>query len=79
MTAPTAVIGVLSAALLFGEVQQAAVDEQVLRNAINELGDFDYATRTAASSIVRRTPAEQARPTLAGPSRLRPRSLCDRP
>ncbi len=65
MTAPTAVIGVLSAALLFGAVQQAPVDEQVLRNAIDTLGDFDYATRTAASSIVRRTPAEQARPALA--------------
>ena len=65
MTAPLVAIGGLSAALLFGEVQPAPVDEQVLQSAINELGDFDYATRTAASSIVRRTPAEQARPALA--------------
>src|SRR5262249_35697508 len=35
-----------------------------LQAAINKLGDLDYATRTNASRLVRRTPASQAVPAL---------------
>ena len=35
-----------------------------LKAAIDKLGDFDYATRTAASRAVRRTVASQAVPAL---------------
>ena len=45
--------------------QPAPVDDQELRMAIDQLGDLDYDTRTAASSLVRRAPAEQAGPALA--------------
>lgn len=45
--------------------QTAPVDEQELRAALDQLGDFDYDTRTAASSLLRRAPVEQAGPALA--------------
>ncbi len=45
--------------------QPASVVERDLTTAIDQLGDFDYDVRTRASSLVRRTPEEQARPALA--------------
>ncbi len=41
-----------------------AVSPAQLQAAINKLGDLDYATRTGASRLVRRTPASQAVPAL---------------
>ena len=41
-----------------------AVSREQLQAAIDKLGDLDYATRTAASRTVRRTPAAQAVPAL---------------
>ncbi len=67
MTRPTAV-AVASVVLLaagLSAAQPGPVDEQELRTAIGRLGDFDYAVRTAASSLVRRAPIEQVGPTLA--------------
>jgi HEAT repeat protein len=40
------------------------VTREQLRNAIDKLGDLDYATRTAAARTVRRTPAAQGVPAL---------------
>jgi HEAT repeat protein len=44
--------------------QPQAVSPAQLQAAINKLGDLDYATRTNASRVVRRTPATQAVPAL---------------
>ena len=41
-----------------------AVSADQLKAAIDKLGDLDYATRTSASRLVRRTPAAQAVPAL---------------
>ena len=41
-----------------------AVSAAQLQSAIAKLGDLDYATRTNASRLVRRTPAAQAVPAL---------------
>ena len=41
-----------------------AISEAQLQAAIDKLGDLDYATRTDASRIVRRTPGAQAVPAL---------------
>jgi HEAT repeat protein len=41
-----------------------AISEAQLQAAIDKLGDLDYATRTDASRIVRRTPGSQAVPAL---------------
>src|SRR5262245_33852507 len=41
-----------------------AVSPAQLQAAINKLGDLDYATRTNASRVIRRTPATQAVPAL---------------
>ena len=41
-----------------------AVSGEQLKAAIDKLGDLDYATRTNASRLVRRTPAAQAVPAL---------------
>jgi len=43
-----------------------AVSPAQLKAAIDKLGDLDYTTRTNASRLVRRTPASQAVPALAG-------------
>jgi HEAT repeat protein len=67
MTRLTAAL-VASTALLwcgFSVAQTALADDQELRAAIDHLGDFDYDTRTAASSFVRRVPVEQGGPALA--------------
>ena len=45
--------------------QAAPVFERDLTTAIDQLGDFDYDVRTRASSLVRRSPEERARPALA--------------
>jgi HEAT repeat protein len=67
MTRSTAVA--VASLLLFGAdrvaAQPAPVDGQALQAAIDQLGDFDYDTRTAASSLVRRAPVEQVGPALA--------------
>src|SRR5262245_33218694 len=44
--------------------QPQAVSPAQLQAAINKLGDLDYATRTNASRVIRRTPATQAVPAL---------------
>jgi HEAT repeat protein len=44
--------------------QPQAVSPTQLQAAINKLGDLDYATRTNASRVIRRTPATQAVPAL---------------
>jgi HEAT repeat protein len=44
--------------------QPQAVSPAQLQAAINKLGDLDYATRTNASRVIRRTPAAQAVPAL---------------
>jgi len=44
----------------------ARVPPAQLQAAIDRLGDLDYATRTAASRTIRRTPAAQAVPALLG-------------
>jgi HEAT repeat protein len=66
MTRSTAVA--VASLLLFGAgsvaAQPARVDRQELRTAIDQLGDFDYDTRTAASRLVRRAPVEQVGPAL---------------
>jgi hypothetical protein len=41
-----------------------AISEAQLQAAIDKLGDLDYATRTDASRVVRRTPGTQAVPAL---------------
>jgi len=66
MRRPTAVLvaGVLLAGGL-SAAQPGPVDDQELRAAIDQLGDFDYDTRTAASGFVRRAPVEQVGPALA--------------
>jgi HEAT repeat protein len=66
------VLGILILCVLRGASQAAAqepnapqaVSAAQLQAAINKLGDLDYATRTNASRLVRRTPAAQAVPAL---------------
>jgi len=41
-----------------------AVSREQLKNALDKLGDLDYATRTAAARTLRRTPGAQAVPAL---------------
>ena len=67
MTRLTAVLAASIALLWCGSsvAQTGRVDDQALRAAIAQLGDFDYDTRTAASSFVRRVPVEQVGPALA--------------
>jgi HEAT repeat protein len=65
-TAAAATIGVTLAviALAAQERGPSAISMGDLRAAIGRLGDVDYATRTKAAGVVRRTPAAQAVPAL---------------
>jgi HEAT repeat protein len=67
MTRSTALVvaSLLLSGAGFVAAQPAPVDGQALQAAIDQLGDFDYETRTAASRLVRRAPTEQASPALA--------------
>ncbi len=67
MRRPTAglVAGVVLLAGGLSAAQPRPVDDEQLQAAIGQLGDFDYDTRTAASSLVRRVPVEQVGPALA--------------
>ena len=67
MRRPTAVLVAVVMLLAGGlsAAQPGPVDEQELRAAIDQLGAFDYDTRTAASGLVRRAPVEQVGPVLA--------------
>jgi HEAT repeat protein len=60
------VLGVLRGGELFAQEPNApqSVSPAQLKAAIGKLGDLDYATRTNASRLVRRTPAAQAVPAL---------------
>src|SRR5262245_1888889 len=57
----------IAAGTAFGQdepSQPQAVSPAQLQAATNKLGDLDYATRTNASRVIRRTPATQAVPAL---------------
>jgi HEAT repeat protein len=60
------VLGVLCSGYVTAQEPNApqAVSAAQLQSAINKLGDLDYAARTGASRLVRRTPAAQAVPAL---------------
>ena len=61
------VLGVLRGGALLAAQEPAApqaLSADQLKAAIDKLGDFDYATRTAAARAVRRTVASQAVPAL---------------
>lgn len=71
MTAPIVVSSLFSLTLLLdgsGPLlrvgQPVPVADQELVTVIGQLGDFDYATRNAASSLIRRAPIEQAQRAL---------------
>jgi len=71
MTSRSAVARLCAIGLVFGVATswaQPAVTESELMAAIDRLGDFDYGVRTEASSLIRRIPAEQARPMLTNAS-----------
>jgi hypothetical protein len=59
-------LGVLSSGVFVAQEPAGpqAISEAQLQAAIDKLGDLDYATRTDASRIVRRTPGIQAVPAL---------------
>jgi HEAT repeat protein len=49
--------------------REVATTDAALQQAIDQLGSFDFETRTAASRLVRRAPAAQAAPRLAEAAR----------